>query len=175
MEILILLSIGLLDVQQSRIGVLTEARWIQHAGRSFPKRILNSTISVVDQLGDTIPIPAMFSSSWEVSSTLSTLNFVAAANGIHMKSFHSILKAYAQNRIGQKYIEQGEFQLIGSGDNKVIERSALGRLVREGDTLEISIVLVLQTTGNKDQERECPKCSYVNAAAASVDDSWVQW
>ncbi|KDR76600.1 hypothetical protein GALMADRAFT_452002 [Galerina marginata CBS 339.88] len=121
---------------------------VNETSYSSQARIRDKMICVVDPLGDTIPIPILFCSSWE--------------------NFHYVLNGYSQNRVSQAYVERGDYKII-LPDGRLLPRSYFAKAVKEGVVLEISIVVKFQMTNaiGTEAKIQCPRCSFINAEARS--------
>lgn len=62
------------------------------------------------------------------------------------------MQGYCVDRIGQAYIERGDYQIVRPESNQRVDRSAFAKVVKEGDVFETSIVLKYQTK----TRGECP-------------------
>lgn len=81
-----------------------------------------------------------------------------------------IIRQVGQKRIGQRYIDNGYYELIDNRDDQVIEPEAFK--VEAGVTLEISIIH--QASGSLfDNQTRCPRCSFINPKSQASE--WIQW
>jgi len=85
------------------------------------------------------------------------------------QSFDHVIKGFSRNRIGHQYVEQGDYEIIQPGNDKVITHSNLCR-VKEGETVEMSIIF----QSFKQDPATCPRCSFVNTHASS-EIGWIKW
>ncbi|KDR66499.1 hypothetical protein GALMADRAFT_232554 [Galerina marginata CBS 339.88] len=135
------ISVGLSDIQACLHATINSFSSII--------RIKNDTIDVLDHLGDIIPMPTLFCSTWE--------------------TFNHVVKGYCRNRIGQSYIERGNYQILRSNGDQVTHHADFTRMVEEGETVEMSIIV--QPSVEHD-ERRCPKCHRLNTRVVP-DGSWI--
>ncbi|KDR72524.1 hypothetical protein GALMADRAFT_228816 [Galerina marginata CBS 339.88] len=140
-------SVGWMD---SGVSCLIPGQMFTQHGPPM-RSIKDNTIDVVDPLGETIPVPILFCGTWE--------------------AFDHVLKGFSRNRVGQHYIDQGDYQIVKPNDNKIVSRSELCK-VKEGDTVEMSIIL-RPNRGDNENRRRCPRCSYLNNHILS-DSGWVK-
>ena len=129
------------------------------------------TLSVVDHLGQNIPVPTMFCSTWKVTLSLLFVNFVFII--LTYQDFDHIIIGYCKGRVGIDYVEQGDYQVINPTDNKRIDAVDLPRRAKLGMTLEMSIV-VRQKSTSQDNKATCPRCRHVNLNSTS-DNGWIEW
>ncbi|KAF8149565.1 hypothetical protein B0H34DRAFT_734353 [Crassisporium funariophilum] len=145
---------GLLDLgsEINQIGTHIQQVHAHLLGDAAPPReIQDNTVKVVDALGESIPISDVFLSSWE--------------------AFHHVIKGYSRNRIGQRYIDLGQYEIRRPQSNQLIMRSKFSQQVKAGDTLEISIILHKRQKYDELAKRRCPRCSYMNNVCSS---SWIK-
>ncbi|KDR74028.1 hypothetical protein GALMADRAFT_598580 [Galerina marginata CBS 339.88] len=151
-------SVGLLDlgteIRQIGAHVREVHAYLLENARPL-RRIQDNTVRVLDPLGETIPIPDLFLSTWE--------------------SFDHIIKGYFRNRIGQRYVEQGLYEVLHSDDSQNITPSQFSNTVKAGDELEMSIVLRQKIGNGEENSRRCPRCYHDNADVSDELRRWVQW
>lgn len=131
------------------------------------------SVLVVDHLGQNMPIPTIFCSTWKVHNIVSIiLDYL-----IHRasKAFNHIIIGYCRDRVGHHYVEQGDFLIVSAGDNKKIAPIDLATEVKSkpGTVLEMSIAL-RQTTSAFQGDRMCPRCRHLNLSA-TASNGWIQW
>ncbi|KDR80918.1 hypothetical protein GALMADRAFT_241464 [Galerina marginata CBS 339.88] len=130
----------------SRSSPVTGRQAFERNGTRSIRSIQDKTINVVDPLGETIPVPILFCLDWD--------------------AFHHILQGFSRNRIGQRYVDQGDYEIVRPDNDQVIDRSDLCK-VKAGETIEISIVLLII-----DQHpRRCPRCSRLNSVS---EGGWIK-
>lgn len=81
-----------------------------------------------------------------------------------------MINGYCVNRIGQAFIERGDYQIVRPENNQIIDRFGFAKAVKEGDIFEMSVILKSQ---EKTREK-CPRCSHANACS-SPEDGWIRW
>lgn len=81
-----------------------------------------------------------------------------------------MIRGYSVDRIGQTYIERGDYQIVRPECNQTVDRSTFAKAVKEGDVFEMSVILKSQTKARE----ECPRCSHANAYSLS-EGSWIRW
>ncbi|PPR01807.1 LOW QUALITY PROTEIN: hypothetical protein CVT26_013166 [Gymnopilus dilepis] len=155
-------SIGLLEPSPSRLGT---ARSHLQKGSLSMTRIEDNTIQVIDLLGDTIPISTLFCSSWEAS-------ILHSSSQASVDSFHHILKGYSSNRMGQEFVERGDFEIVRADSGGMIFPEDFARVVQEGDVLEMSAVFRLPATARRKAFR-CPRCSRANISNL-ISRTWIR-
>jgi hypothetical protein len=52
-----------------------------------------------------------------------------------------VIQGYCVDRIGQTYIERGDYQIVRPESDQTVDRSAFAKVVKEGNVFETSIVL----------------------------------
>ncbi|KDR77983.1 hypothetical protein GALMADRAFT_244947 [Galerina marginata CBS 339.88] len=123
---------------------LNEGQSFIRNGTHSIRSIKDHTIDVVDPLGETLPVPTLFCVTWE--------------------AFDHILKGFSKNRIGQRYVEQGDYQIVRPRNNNVIGHSDICK-VKDGETIEMSIIL-RSKENTEETPGICPRCSHLNAHAS---------
>ncbi|KAF8970346.1 hypothetical protein BDZ97DRAFT_1790928 [Flammula alnicola] len=146
-------SVGLMDLESTCFGGAQAGLYNTLHNPSSVRRIKDNTIDVLDHLGDTMPISTLFCGTWE--------------------AFHYVVKGYCKNRIGQSYVERGDYQIIRPESNQIIRRSDFARIVKDGEMVEISIILRSHPAIEEDEGR-CPRCAHLNTHAPS-DGGWIRW
>ncbi|KDR84462.1 hypothetical protein GALMADRAFT_714501 [Galerina marginata CBS 339.88] len=151
--LMVLNSVGWMDSGNQSNYLIEGRMYTENRGCSRSLHgVKDHTIEVVDPLGETIPIPILFCVTWE--------------------AFDHVLKGYSKGRIGEHYIQQGDYQIIASGIDRVIDRSKLGQ-VQVGERIEMSIVL-RSRKGIRDNLGRCPRCSHLNTVASSEPGRWTR-
>jgi hypothetical protein len=90
-----------------------------------------------------------------------------------LKDFDYVINGYCKNRIGDSFIERGDYQVVRAEDTRVINPSEFAAKVKSGMKVEISIVL-RRNADFKDAKTRCPRCRYMNFNVASISD-WIEW
>lgn len=91
------------------------------------------------------------------------------------QDFHHIITGFCRGRVGNHYVEQGDYQVISPADNRRIEPTQLAQRVKAGMVLEMSIV-VHQMSAFQDSKVRCPRCGHINLGAiASDSNGWIEW
>jgi hypothetical protein len=85
---------------------------------------------------------------------------------------HFIINAYCKNRPGNRYVENGDYQVIHARDSSVIGPASFNT-VEAGMRLEMSIILRQSTTSQVNRGR-CPRCSRLNSLATATG-GWIDW
>lgn len=80
-----------------------------------------------------------------------------------------MVNGYCKGRVGENFIEQGDFQLIRSNDCASIRPSQFIGAAQPGTVFEMGIVLRISNS----EERRCPRCRYVNSAVGL--NGWIEW
>ncbi|KDR72523.1 hypothetical protein GALMADRAFT_252652 [Galerina marginata CBS 339.88] len=119
-------------------------------GHNPPISIKDKTIDVVDPLGEILPIPTLFCGTWE--------------------AFDHVLKGFSRNRVGQHYVDQGDYQIVHPNNDKTVNRSDLYKL-KEGETVEMSIIL--RSGDNNENRNRCPRCSFLDDHAP-LNGGWTK-
>lgn len=126
-------------------------------------------VRVLDHLGQFMPVPTMFCSTWEVSSDCLFLTV-----GLYIwtwQSFDYIINGYCKDRAGNRFIKRGEYEVVGNQDNQIISRSQFPGVVKSGMILEMSIIVRQRTTTLQDHKRTCPRCGHYNSSGSG----WIEW
>jgi hypothetical protein len=89
------------------------------------------------------------------------------------QNFHHIFNGYCKNRIGDHFIERGDYQVIRAEDSQTIVPAEFSSKVESGMVLEISIVLQ-QRAAFPGGGKKCPRCSYKNSNVAR-SGGWIEW
>jgi hypothetical protein len=89
----------------------------------------------------------------------------------YKQSFDHVIKGFSRNRIGHRYVEQGDYEIIQPNNNKIIAHSDLYS-VKEGETVEMSIIL--RSFKQKQDPTTCPRCSFVKTHTSS-EIGWIKW
>ncbi|KIM74459.1 hypothetical protein PILCRDRAFT_14367 [Piloderma croceum F 1598] len=110
----------------------------------FLSHIKLNAVHVVDHLGQNIPVPAMFCSTW--------------------KTFDYIIKGYCKDRYGDHHVKWGAYEVIRAEDSQTISPSKFAHSVEPGMVLELSIILRQDET-LQDSKDKCPRCHFVNRNA----------
>ncbi|KIM74362.1 hypothetical protein PILCRDRAFT_828352 [Piloderma croceum F 1598] len=145
---------------------LTELGTELHAGlatlqrfHGFNHQILPSlyhiklnTVDVLNHLGEIIPVPTIFCSTW--------------------KDFHYIVQVHCRNRVGIDFIERGDYEVICAENSQIVRPSELAHTVQPGMKLEMSILLRPEIAF-QDAKETCPRCHHINLNA-TVDLGWIQ-
>lgn len=81
-----------------------------------------------------------------------------------------MIQGYCKDRIGHRYIESGDYEMVRSENNMPIHASNFEPSIEPGTTLEMGIVL------RKDQSNPscCPKCSCIHREIV-YEESWIEW
>ncbi|KAL0959887.1 hypothetical protein HGRIS_011555 [Hohenbuehelia grisea] len=108
------------------------------------------SLIVVDHLGSSIPIPA------DLCLCHEDLDF--------------ILRGYSKNRVGNTFIERGDYQLVRATNDKLVLAHEFSTLADHESVLEVSIILKLDHDDNK---TACPRCRKLNPQCAD-SGGWIE-
>jgi hypothetical protein len=89
------------------------------------------------------------------------------------QQFDCIVKAYCKGRIGERYVERGDYHLLRASDNQDVARESLARAVEPGTVLEMS--MILQWPSLMVTNKICPRCRHSNSSAPIITAGWLQW
>jgi hypothetical protein len=89
------------------------------------------------------------------------------------QGFDHILRGYFKDRIGQDYVERGDYHVLRAEDSQVINPSELASTVEPGMVIEMSIIL-RQKFAIGDNEKACPRCRYINSSRKLIN-GWIEW
>jgi hypothetical protein len=84
-----------------------------------------------------------------------------------------MVKRYCKNRIGDHYVEQGDYHVLQTRDSQIIRPADFASSIEPGMALEMSIILRKGMTF-QDSRKNCPRCSSDHTSAAG-SDGWVEW
>lgn len=132
----------------------------------FLGHIKLNSVQVVDHLGKIIPVPTQFCSTWKVEFWLLVY---WPFDTYTYRDFDYIIKHYCKNRPGSRFVEQGDYEVLRTMDNRIISQSDFA--VQSGMTVEMAIVM-RQSTAN--QKNKCPCCDHLNLNATTHHD-WIEW
>lgn len=112
-------------------------------------------IQVVDHLGQTLPVPFIFCSRWA--------------------DFDYIINGFCKDRVGNRYVTQGDYEVMRPEDNRVISRSEFTVAVEPGMVLEMSIILWKKSAFQTNKEK-CPRpgCGHLNLNVTATH-GWIEW
>jgi hypothetical protein len=131
-----------------------------------------TNIQIVDHLGQNIPVPIMFCSSWKVR--LFVTPYIDSGSLIALdQEFDYVIKGYCGGRPGHLLVKQGDYQMIRAKDNQTVDPSEFAKAVEPEMTLEMSIVL-RQKTRLQVNMGKCPQCRHVNPTA-NATHGWIEW
>jgi len=159
-------------MRAGQVAVVNEMRTLMRQGPPSLRNIQDDTVQVIDVLGATIPVPIFFCATWEVRFLLHEL-YIVQSHILVSQGFDHIIKGYFKNRAGSDYVERGDYHILRAEDNQTIASSELGRTVKAGMLLEMSIIM-RQTTPLKAHETKCPRCHHTNSDAMLIN-GWVEW
>ncbi|KAL0959825.1 hypothetical protein HGRIS_011503 [Hohenbuehelia grisea] len=111
-----------------------------------------SKLTVVDHLGRNIPVPI------ELCSSIQSLDF--------------IVQCYCRDRAGSPFVERGDYQLIRSCDNKILEGRRFLAMAKCETVFEMSIILRLNNSVSASRH-VCPRCSHTNSTAIEYK-GWIE-
>ncbi|KIM81318.1 hypothetical protein PILCRDRAFT_507981 [Piloderma croceum F 1598] len=117
------------------------------------RNIQVTKILVLDHLGQYIPVPTMFCSTWE--------------------GFNYIIHGYCKDRPGYRFVERGEYQMIRAADNQTIDPSEFASTIAPEMKFEMSIILRKMTAFQKNRGK-CPQCHFVNSHVPAAH-GWIEW
>ncbi|KIM85575.1 hypothetical protein PILCRDRAFT_338021 [Piloderma croceum F 1598] len=120
----------------------------------FLSHIKLNTVTVVSHLGDVIPVPSIFCSTWE--------------------DFHHIINGHCKGRFGNRFVARGDYMLIQADNSQVIIPSECASQVESGMVLEMSIVLRDDVLFVLDHDKnKCPRCGHINSGA-TTRSGWIE-
>lgn len=80
-----------------------------------------------------------------------------------------MINGYCRDRVGSRFIERGDYQMVLSEDGTTMETSVFATTVEPGMVLEMSIVVSLAD----EIPKQCPKCQCTDPGIA--DGAWIEW
>jgi hypothetical protein len=83
------------------------------------------------------------------------------------------MSAYCHGRIGDRFIERGDYKMIRAEDNRIIKPSEFSSTVQLGMVMEMCIV-VRWGMPPRENEGKCPRCGHVNRHVA-LQGGWIDW
>jgi hypothetical protein len=135
--------------------------------RPFLGHIKLNTVDVLSHLGDIIPIPTMFCSTWKVLFIPPRIVLIFTSLP---QDFDYIVRVHCKNRIGIDFIERGDYEVMRAEDSHIIGQSDLASTVESGMRLEMGIVMRKITADQK----KCPRCGHTNSNVVA-NNGWIEW
>ncbi|KAF8586183.1 hypothetical protein K439DRAFT_1631944, partial [Ramaria rubella] len=127
------------DIKELRVHIKDMQTYLQHGPRSL-RHVQEDKLIVTDHLGQKIPIPILFCSTWEC--------------------FHYILQGYCKDRIGNRYVDRGDYHIL-SAEGSLIPRREFASSVKAGVVVEMSIIIRMRRT-QREGKNVCPRCRCAN-------------
>jgi len=106
-------------------------------------------VDVVSPLGDIIPVPTIFCSTW--------------------RDFDYVIQVHCRDHQGCDFIARGDYEIIRAEDFQIIQPSEFASAVQSGVKLEMSIVMWQKTA----DERKCPRCGHINFPPTAIN-GWIE-
>jgi hypothetical protein len=85
-----------------------------------------------------------------------------------------MVKAYSKGRMGNSYVERGDYRILQSQDSRALTPLEFEERVQPGMAVEMSIVLRRQIASQESQ-MQCPSCQLVGPTTTNDFDDWVEW
>ncbi|KZP08193.1 kinase-like protein [Athelia psychrophila] len=114
-------------------------------------------VIVIDHLGRTLPVPAIFCNS--------------------AQHFHTVIAGFCKGAAGDILVQRRDYRILKSDSNQVIDPLDFHTALQSGMTYAMTIVLRRKTQeGRVNEEHKCPNCNLANRKAITVS-GWVicQW
>ena len=90
---------------------------------------------------------------------------------VYRQDFNRVITGYCRDRIGNGYVERGDYQVIDAEDRR-ISPNELAAEVKPGMILEMSIIL--RQNAAFEDDKKCPRCKFLNADV-TARNGWIEW
>jgi hypothetical protein len=125
---------------------------------------------VVDHLGEKLPIPFIFCSTWKACYSFFILLPSSRLSG---QGLDYMVKAYSKGRKGDHFVERGDYRILQTQDDHTLTPEEFDERARPGMAVEMSIVLRERIT-SQDFRRHCPQCGFLDPTITAFD-RWITW
>jgi hypothetical protein len=85
-----------------------------------------------------------------------------------------MVKAYSKGRMGDSYVERGDYRILQSQDAHALTPSEFEQKVKPGMAVEMSIVL-RRRIASPESQMQCPRCQFIGPTITNDFDGWIEW
>ncbi|KAL0948557.1 hypothetical protein HGRIS_011117 [Hohenbuehelia grisea] len=119
----------------------------------FLRHVPLITMTIIDHLGRTLPIPVDFCESIEET--------------------HRILQGYSKGTVGERYIRRSDYHLIHADDGHTVGSEEYANTEKPDAVFVVSIVMKRGTSTVVSLQKSCPRCGEISSRVPS-DSGWVE-
>lgn len=99
------------------------------------------------------------------------MNIVVSSRILVHKDFHYIINGHCKNHFGHHFVEEGDYTIIRTTDNYIMDPSELANEVESEMIFEMSIVIWQRRA----YQKKCPRCGHINMNAVTTESGWIEW
>ena len=88
------------------------------------------------------------------------------------QEFHYIIQSYCKNRLGNRFIERADYELVGTVGHGSTSLSEFTSVVKPGMSVELSIIV--RQTALLQEEQKCLRCGFANSVV-TAQNVWIEW